>query len=234
MKKHLDDSDRKGIQKNSCASGDLDQVSSVNVADRHFPDLRGAVNASDSPRAASHDWAPSQSLKHFDDSQRKACRRWGKHCMDQDCSINVADRLSPDLRGTEVCTPQVAEEMCKACLYFYIGDQNGSLEDSRASGSTSSDWSAQVLNVPDSCLQLNEPLTAYEWHPHKWDFFCKLCWAYVTPEHLASPKHQKRGQWPEWYLDELYHLRFQRPYSRVVQPVIERVNLAPSQSLTRL
>ena len=149
--------------------------------------------------------------------------------MDQDCSINVTDRLSPDLRGTEVCTPQVAEEMCKVCQHFYIGDENDSVEDSRASGSTSFHWSPQVPNVPDSHLQLNEPLEAYEWHPHKWEFFCKLCGKYATPEHLASAMHQNRGTWPE-----VYGWWFLKSYPRVVQPIIDSLNLAPSQSFTRV
>ena len=102
MKKHLDDSDRKGIQKNSCASGDLDQVSSVNVADRHFPDLRGTVNPFDSPRAASHD---------FDDSDRKGIQEdsCASGSMDQVSSVNVADGISLDWHGAEV--PRVPDEL---------------------------------------------------------------------------------------------------------------------------
>ena len=207
MKKHRDDSDRQCIQKNSCASGDLDQVSSVNVEDRKFPDLRGTVNPFDSPRAASDD-CECEIRYHVIDSDPKASRRWGKFCMEQDSSVNVADRLSPDLRGIEVCTPHVAEEPCKA-QYFDISDGNGNVEVSRVSGSMPFDWVAEPPKVPEEFMMLREPPTAYKWVPDKCMFYCRLCYNYATPEHIATPRHQRRGLWPEWFLRELWPLTVQ-------------------------
>ena len=187
---------------------DLDQVSSVNVADCHFPDLCDTVNLFDSPRTASDD-GECMMKEHFDETDRKAHRRWGKFCMDQDSSVNVADRLSPDLRSTVLCTPHVAGETCKT-QYFDIGDRNVIVEDSRASGNSSVSWFAQPANVPAYLLKNRETPNSYSWNPVAGQYFCKLCWAYATPEHVLSRKHSKRGSYPEYYDWDLWYSRLQK------------------------